>query len=794
MMQKHAILAASPARSGTFGGPPVVVVMAVYRPDPAHLRAQLASIAAQTHTDLHLIAVIADTASGAVLRAAAAEAGLDDAVTVEPEGPLDAVRAFECGIAEALRLIDAMGPGGEDALIALSDQDDLWHPDRVARGVERLAGTSLQLVHSDARVVAADGETLLHSTVFGYERRHKAPGLRQLLYRNTVTGMTLLMRARLARLALPFPQQSGIHFYHDLWLALLAEATGGIGLIEEPLVDYRQHGANAIGAVDRRTRRASRWLPDRMWLRREAASYALARYLAQSAQNRLVEAVADGRLRHGEASNAPLRPFLRRLRGAETHLFDAARLLLTGYAGLARIAAGFAVVSLGRSVWALREALGAGLNAAIDEFDTRLYSLAPGVNPCPPRVGTGEPEGGHRPVNWERLIDTRKRPSWVPAFAAPRPAFVVLVPTLNPTEIFAGVATALDIGLGLANRGLPVRFVATDLPISSPNASQGFLLSRLGAGTVEPALTDRISLQCGVSASSLLAHPGDVFLATAWWSAHVADTLIREHGLRHSRFYYLIQDYEPNFYPWGPEFADALASYDFDFEPVFNTTLLRDHFAAQGFGFAGPSALAFHPAIDVARYAKRTRPDRARGTPRRLALYGRPEVPRNMYATAIESLGRFLEVEALEPREIELVSVGLAHAPVVLPGGHLLKSLGKLPWDEYPDFLLETDVGLSLMYSPHPSHPPIEMAASGVRVVTNRFGPKDLAALSPAIDSVEATIPALTGALSRAWKAPPVPPEARAMDLALLGMPQAELLDALARRLAPALGEERAAS
>ncbi len=790
MIQKRAVLADPPVKGSARGGPLVVVVMAVYRPNPAHLRAQLASIAAQNHANLRLVAVIADTASSPVLCATARDVGLDDAVAVEPEVPLDAVRAFEYGIAEALRMIEAMGPAGEDALIALSDQDDVWHPDRLARGVERLAGSSQQLVHSDARLVADDGETLLNATVFGYERRHRAPGLRELLYRNTVTGMTLLMRVRLARLALPFPQQSGLHFYHDLWLALLAEATGGVGLIEAPLVDYRQHSGNLIGAVDRRMGRSARRLPDRAWLRREATSYALARYLAQSAQNRLVEAVADGRLRHGEVRNAPLRPFLRRLRGAEAHMVDAARLLLTGHAGLARIAAGFAVVSFGRSVWSLREALGAGLNSAIDGFDTRLYSLAPGVRPRPPMIESAEPEAGRRRADWEGLVDTRKQPSWMPAFTASRPALVVLVPTLNPTEIFAGIATALDIGLGLAERGLPVRFLATDLPISSHAASREFVLRRLGGASAAQTLIDRISLQCGVSAPSLPAHPGDVFVATAWWSAHVAETLIREYGYENGRFIYLIQDYEPNFYPWGPEFADALASYGFDFEPLFNTTLLRDHFAAQGFGFAGPSALAFHPAIDVARYAMRNRPDRAQGTPRRLALYGRPEVPRNMYATAIEALARFLEADALEPREIELVSIGLAHAPVALPGGHLLKSLGKLPWEDYPDFLLETDVGISLMYSPHPSHPPIEMAASGVRVVTNSFGPKDLSALSPAICSVEATAPALAGALSRAWRAPSVPPEARAMDLTLLGMPQSELLDALARRLAAPLGAE----
>ncbi|MDU8912162.1 glycosyl transferase family 1 [Aestuariicoccus sp. MJ-SS9] len=775
-----------PQTSASGTGAPVFVVMAVYRPDPDHLRAQMVSLAAQSHAPRRVLAVIADTVSGDLVTETAADIGLDLAL-VETGMELDAVRAFEAGIAEAVTRAEALAAdGGPEPLIALCDQDDIWHPDRLARGVAALAEGLAQLVHSDARLVGPDGTTELQRSMFRFERRQRRPGLRGLLYRNNITGMTLLMRLRVAQLALPFPQQSGVHFYHDLWLGLIAAATGGVRLIDAPLVDYRQHGANTIGAVDRQggwlRSGGGRRLPDAMWLRRESAAYGLARYLAQSLQNRMADAVADGRLAHGVARTAPLRPYLRRTRGMGTHLADAARLLLTGHAGLARIAAGFGVVSLGRTVWTLRNALSEGMASAIEAFDTRLYSLSPGVAPRLPQ--SHEDNGPRRkPKPWEDLADRRKTPRWTPAFSAPAPALTVLVPTLNPSEIFAGIVTALDIGLGLAARGLDVRFVATDLPVSSPGASRSFLLRRLGPGAAQAA--PRVSLHCGVSETEIPAHPGDRFLATAWWTAHLADGLIRDHGFDQQRFLYLIQDFEPNFYAWGPEFADAMASYGFEFDPLFNTTLLRDYFAQQGFGFAGRDAPAFHPAIDIGRYAGQTR---SAASPRRLALYGRPEVPRNMYATAIEALARFAETEKLGPGDIELVSIGLAHAPVALPGGLVLQSLGKLPWEEYPGYLAGTDLGLSLMFSPHPSHPPLEMAASGVRVVTNTFGPKDLGALSPAIDSVAPTAPELAEALSRAWRtAEPVSDAARRIDLTELGQPIETLIDDLACRLTPAL-------
>ncbi|WP_417729283.1 glycosyltransferase [Roseovarius sp.] len=754
--------------------------MAVFRPEPDYLEAQIRSIADQTHAPHRVIAVIADTCSDALVSEMLTAARVPFCL-VPSDVTMDAVRAFEAGLSETLRLIAAEGMDDDAALIALCDQDDIWHPDRLEKGVAALAASGADLVHSDARLVGPDGKTVLQNSMFGFERRKRNPGLRGLLYRNNITGMTVLMRPRLVRLALPFPSQSGVHFYHDLWLGLLATATGGVHLIDAPLVDYRQHDRNVMGAIDRRQpTRARLKCPDAMWLRKEATAYALARYLGQSTYNRLCDAVADGRLKHGEAKPAPLHPYLRRMRGMGAHLVDSGLLAVQGHTGLARIAAGFAVVSAGRTVWTLREAFGPGLNTSINEFDTRLFSLSPGMSPKPPNAGQ---KRDGPPIKHEAIIDLRKEPRFVPEFTAAHPTLNILVPTLNPTEIFAGIATALDIGIGLAARGYHVRFIATDLPLSSPGTSRSFVLGRLGKSHDMQATAERISLQCGVQSKTLPLNPQDMFMATAWWSAHVAEKLIRRHTMTQSRFLYLIQDYEPHFYAWGPEFADAMTSYDFDFEPVFNTTLLRDWFADQGFGFASKDALAFHPSIDLDRYSHvaRAAPGDA---PRRLALYGRPDVPRNMYATAIEALARFVVQEGLGPDDIDVVSIGQLHCDVTLPGGIMLKSLGKLAWEEYPDYLGTVDLGLSLMYSPHPSHPPLEMAAAGVRVVTNGFGPKDLSRLSPAILSVPATAPDLADALSASWRAAPVTQPDRDIDLRALGSHPEDMIDSLANRLA----------
>src|SRR5690606_21571564 len=67
-----------------------------------------------------------------------------------------------------------------------------------------------------------------------------------LLRRNLVLGASLAFRRELLEAALPF----GDGWVHDAWLAVVATALdpNGVRVIEHPLLDYRQHGSNLIGA------------------------------------------------------------------------------------------------------------------------------------------------------------------------------------------------------------------------------------------------------------------------------------------------------------------------------------------------------------------------------------------------------------------------------------------------------------------------------------------------------------------------------------------------------------------
>ena len=70
-------------------------------------------------------------------------------------------------------------------------------------------------------------------------------------------------------------------------------------------------------------------------------------------------------------------------------------------------------------------------------------------------------------------------------------------------------------------------------------------------------------------------------------------------------------------------------------------------------------------------------------------------------------------------------------------------SLGKLTLDNYAKTMEESYLAVSLMVSPHPSYPPLEMSSFGVRVITNQYDNKDLGKFNDNVISVKSCDPAL---------------------------------------------------
>jgi len=168
------------------------------------------------------------------------------ALAAETDVPIR-IRHHAVALGVAGNFADAIAATTGD-VVALSDQDDVWHPDRLERLLPHLDGVAL--VHSDARLVDADGAplgaTLADSLeMSAWERAAMADGraVQALLRRNLVTGATAIVRRDAAMAALPIPAG----WIHDEWLAMCAALGGGVRFVPEQTIDYRQHGGNQIG-------------------------------------------------------------------------------------------------------------------------------------------------------------------------------------------------------------------------------------------------------------------------------------------------------------------------------------------------------------------------------------------------------------------------------------------------------------------------------------------------------------------------------------------------------------------
>ncbi len=157
-------------------------------------------------------------------------------------------------IASYQRLLDA-AVETDTPYFMFADQDDVWHPDKIARSVQairdaesgRPAETPL-LVHSDLRVVDAHLKQIAPSMIRYQSLNPARVSLADLMIQNNVTGCTTIFNRALASLA-RVPEEA---ICHDWYLALTAAAFGAIVFLPESLVDYRQHEDNVFGAVPRK--------------------------------------------------------------------------------------------------------------------------------------------------------------------------------------------------------------------------------------------------------------------------------------------------------------------------------------------------------------------------------------------------------------------------------------------------------------------------------------------------------------------------------------------------------------
>lgn len=157
----------------------------------------------------------------------------DPRVRVLPAGPnLGHVRNFERALKAAT---------GD--ILFLSDQDDVWTPDKVREVMAAFAAhPRVQMVHHALATMDETGHTLdpRWNPLPEGEFRGAAFLAAQCI-RCRVFGCAVALRRPLLNILLPFPQSV---YAHDHWFTVAAAAGDGLYQLDKSLVRYRQHHHN----------------------------------------------------------------------------------------------------------------------------------------------------------------------------------------------------------------------------------------------------------------------------------------------------------------------------------------------------------------------------------------------------------------------------------------------------------------------------------------------------------------------------------------------------------------------
>jgi hypothetical protein len=323
-----------------------------------------------------------------------------------------------------------------------------------------------------------------------------------------------------------------------------------------------------------------------------------------------------------------------------------------------------------------------------------------------------------------------------------RPRFTLLIPTLKPEKIFGGVASALRLFaeiLAHLPRNVDARIVSVtdDVDADCVAVVDDYTLISLSAENTE--LPRTVVDASGMRAEQLPVREREVFLATAWWTAHwgfeIQNMQKSLYGVA-APLCYFIQDHEPDFYGWSPRYELARSTYlrRDDTKAIVNSEELYNFFA-KSYGITDAYYVPY-AVNDQLRAGFQPIPKE-----RIILIYGRPSTPRNAFEILVDGLCLWQQANPIIARSWRIVAAGEPFEPFL--GQHVsnLEVAGKLSLNDYADMLSRAAIGIGLMISPHPSYPPLEMAEAGMITITNKYGEKDLSLRCDGILSLDVLTP-----------------------------------------------------
>jgi glycosyltransferase involved in cell wall biosynthesis len=211
----------------------VLICMPIYRPDLKLLKAQLDSIIAQSHKNWKCILLC--------------DGDLETKELLAPILRFESRFRIEStienhGVWTTVENLLKMSVKEDVDFIALADQDDIWHKNKIAEQIISLLWSNKKVTSCDSIITTTSGKIVRN----GLRNRSRFITYSSLLLANEVSGASLLMRREFVGISLPFPGMSS-RMHHDHYLALLAFRMGELHLSNFKLYNWVQHEKNLSG-------------------------------------------------------------------------------------------------------------------------------------------------------------------------------------------------------------------------------------------------------------------------------------------------------------------------------------------------------------------------------------------------------------------------------------------------------------------------------------------------------------------------------------------------------------------
>lgn len=335
------------------------------------------------------------------------------------------------------------------------------------------------------------------------------------------------------------------------------------------------------------------------------------------------------------------------------------------------------------------------------------------------------------PVGIGNIGELERKLKKIPVFVGPKQSkkINILIPLLDADVMFGGYISLFHFIRRLIEQAFEVRLIVCE----DYNCNVDLIKLNLCS---KPDILKAVE-QCEIINASSRNQPitiskDDRFIAYDAWTAIQAAHMASLTSMK--RFFFFIQEYESIFHHHSSTGAIVDSAYRLPHIALFNTKILASYFQSKRLGVFSDifdcDFIAFEHALG--KVNPPTTGDLEVRKSRSLLFYARPEAhaARNLFEIGILALRRAVEQDVFDQGWV-FDGIGTLGSEYTLDLGkdHRINLCSKIPQQEYEKRLKGYDIGLSLMYAPHPSVLPFEMVKAGLIVITNTYENRDRASL-----------------------------------------------------------------